>query len=88
MCTSVHLYHAKKGNHVTMETFKICPIMRGTFCQREGCAVWSRNRCGLIVDGINIAQCIMGQTISQEILGEIPAKLDDLTEAIKGNSAQ
>ncbi len=62
--------------------------MQRSYCQREGCAVWSHNRCGLIVDGINIAQCIMGQTISQEILGEIPAKLDDLTEAIKGNSAQ
>lgn len=63
---------------------KICPFMQRSYCQREGCAVWSHNRCGLIVDGINIAQCIMGQTISQEI----PAKLDDLTEAIKGNSAQ
>jgi len=63
---------------------KICPFMQRSYCQREGCAVWSHNRCGLIVDGINIAQCIMGQ----EILGEIPAKLDDLTEAIKGNSAQ
>ena len=67
---------------------KICPFMQRSYCQRESCSVWSHNRFGLIVDGINIAQCIMGQTISQEILGEIPAKLDDLTEAIKGNSAQ
>ena len=67
---------------------KICPFMHIPLGKREGGAVGSHNRCGLIVDGINIAQCIMGQTISQEILGEIPAKLDDLTEAIKGNSAQ
>lgn len=57
--------------------------MQRGYCQRECCAVWSHNRCGLIVDGINIAQSVMGHTISQEILGEIPAKLDDLTEVIK-----
>lgn len=62
---------------------KICPLMQRGYCQRECCAVWSHNRCGLIVDGINIAQSVMGHTISQEILGEIPAKLDDLTEVIK-----
>ena len=63
---------------------KICPLMQRGYCQRECCAVWSHNRCGLIVDGINIAQSVMGHTISQEILGEIPAKLDELTEVIKG----
>lgn len=65
---------------------KICPLMQRDYCQRENCAIWHHDRCGLIVDGVFIAQSIMGHTISQEILGEIPAKLDDLTEAIKGNS--
>ena len=41
-----------------------------------------------IVDGVFIAQSIMVHTISQEILGEIPAKLDDLAEAIKGRGEQ
>lgn len=67
---------------------KICPLMQRDYCQREGCAVWSHNRCGLIVDGINIAQSIIGQTISHEPLSEIPAKLDDLAEAIKGRGEQ
>lgn len=63
---------------------KICPLMQRDYCQRENCAIWHHDRCGLIVDGVFIAQSIMGHTISQEILGEIPAKLDDLAEAIKG----
>ena len=55
---------------------KICPLMQRDYCQRENCAIWHHDRCGLIVDGVFIAQSIMGHTISQEILGEIPAKLD------------
>ena len=67
---------------------KICPLMQRGYCQRECCAVWSHNRCGLIVDGINIAQSIIGQTISHEPLGEIPDKIDHLTDVIKRNGAQ
>ena len=67
---------------------KICPLMQRDYCQRENCAIWHHYRCGLIVDGVFIAQSIMGHTISQEILGEIPAKLDDLAEAIKGRGEQ
>lgn len=62
--------------------------MQRDYCQRENCAIWHHDRCGLIVDGVFIAQSIMGHTISQEILGEIPAKLDDLAEAIKGHGEQ
>lgn len=67
---------------------KICPLTQRDYCQRENCAIWHHDRCGLIVDGVFIAQSIMGHTISQEILGEIPAKLDDLAEAIKGRGEQ
>lgn len=62
MCTSVHLYHAKKGNNVTMENFKICPTMHGTFCQRGNCACWHIDHCGLIHDDGLIADRISAQT--------------------------
>lgn len=46
-----------------METFKICPIMRGTFCQRDNCACWNIDHCGLIHDDGLIADRISSQTL-------------------------
>ena len=34
---------------------KICPLMQRDYCQRENCAIWHHDRCGLIVDGVFIA---------------------------------
>ena len=28
---------------------KICPLMQRDYCQRENCAIWHHDRCGLIV---------------------------------------
>ena len=37
---------------------KICPLMQRDYCQRENCAIWHHDRCGLIVDGVFIAEPI------------------------------
>ena len=45
-----------------MENMKICPVMRGTFCQRGNCACWHIDHCGLIHDDGLIADRISSQT--------------------------
>lgn len=45
-----------------MENFRICPVMRGTYCQRQNCACWYIDHCGLIVNNDLIADRIAAQT--------------------------
>lgn len=63
MCVCVcYGNNATKGNNDTMENMKICPVMRGTFCQRGNCACWHIDHCGLIHDDGLIADRISSQT--------------------------
>ena len=62
MCACVPHQQPEKGNNVTMENFKICPIMRGTFCQRDNCACWHIDHCGFIHDDGFIGERIAAQT--------------------------
>ena len=41
---------------------KICPLMQRDYCQRENCAIWHHDRCGLIHDDGLIADRISSQT--------------------------
>lgn len=62
MCACVPHQQFKKGNNDIMENMKICPVMRGTFCQRGNCACWHIDHCGLIHDDGLIADRISSQT--------------------------
>ena len=93
MCTSVHLYHTTKGNNDTMENMKICPVMRGTFCQRGNCACWHIDHCGLIADRISSQTRLFGVLIGHGIrraMGEETAEdtkeLEDMDQLIEDMS--
>lgn len=63
---------------------KICPLMQRDYCQRENCAIWHHDRCGLIVDGVLIGHGIrraMGEETAEDT-----KELEDMDQLIEDMS--